>query len=144
MLCAVTAIDVVDSTWVAARPTAVAAIVAEPANWARWWPGLDLVVAEMRGDKGIRWTVRAASPRPGSRRVGDLAGTAEVWLEPAHDGVVAHFFLRLDPRDAGALSRRRAARVTRHYRARTKRALWAVADELDPGRLARLTASGAR
>jgi hypothetical protein len=127
-------IDVVDSTWFAARPAAVAAIVAEPANWRRWWPELDLVVHESRGEKGMRWVVRAARGVAAG-----FAGSAEVWLEPQHDGVVAHFFLRLDRTDGGPVPRRDAERLTREFRVRTKRAFWAAADRLDPGRLDRLT-----
>ncbi|MDT4913560.1 MAG: hypothetical protein QOC66_2688 [Pseudonocardiales bacterium] len=130
------AIDVVDSTWFAARPTVVAAIVAEPGNWRRWWPELVLEVDEWRGDKGMRWSVLSA----GGRAAG-LSGSAEVWLEPMFDGVVAHFFLRLDPPAARSLSHRRRARITDDYRLRTKHAFWALADQLDPGRLARHTST---
>lgn len=129
-------IDVVDSTWFAARPAAVAAIVAEPANWRRWWPDLALEVDEWRSHKGVRWLV----PAVGGAGTG-LAGSAEVWLEPMFEGVVVHFFLRLDPPPGRALSRRRRARITDEYRRRTKQAFWALADELDPGRLVRLTSA---
>lgn len=131
------AIDVVDSTWFAARPAALAAVLAEPGNWRRWWPGLDLAVDEWRAEKGVRWLVRAVRGSGAG-----LAGSAEVWLEPMFDGVVAHFFLRLDPVEDGArLRRRRRDRVTREYRVRTKAAFWALADQLDPARLARHTAA---
>lgn len=130
-------IDVVDSTWFAARPAVLAAIVAEPSNWPRWWPGLDLRIDEWRGDKGARWFVRSVTA---GRGVG-LAGTAEVWLESMFDGVVAHFFLRLDPASGEQLSRRLRERVTREYRQHTKAAFWAVADQLDPGRIDRHTSA---
>jgi hypothetical protein len=129
-------IDVVDSTWFAARPTVVAAIMAEPGNWRRWWPDLVLEVDEWRGDKGMRWSVPAA----GGRAAG-LSGSAEVWLEPMFDGVVAHFFLRLDPPAGRSISARRQRRITDGYRLRTKRAFWGLADQLDPGRLARHTST---
>ncbi len=131
------AIDIVDSTWFAARPTVVAALVADPGNWRRWWPRLVLEVDEWRGDKGMRWTV----PSAGGRAAG-LSGSAEVWLEPMFDGVVAHFFLRLDAPPGGRrLSRRRRDRITAEYRLGTKNAFWALADQLDPGRLARHTST---
>lgn len=130
------AIDVVDSTWFGARPAAVAAVVAEPANWRRWWPDLTLEVHEWRKEKGIRWLVPAVG---GIGR--GLAGSAEVWLEPMADGVVAHFFLRLDAPAGQRLSRRRAERVATAYRRRTKQAFWALADRLDPGRMARHTSA---
>ena len=122
-------VDVVDSTWIGARPATVAAVVAEPSNWRRWWPDLLLEVDEWRGDKGVRWTVRA--PKHGA------AGTMEVWLEPAADGVVAHYFLRLDGA-GGPLSRRRRERCADRHRRRVKQVFWALGDRLDPGRLARV------
>ena len=125
------AIDVVDSTWIAAPAATVAAAVAEPANWRRWWPGLELQVSEWRAAKGVRWTVPSVAGRAG------LSGSAEVWLEPAGEGVVAHFFLRLDPVTGRTVSRREVDRVSAEYRRRTKAAFWALADRLDPARLQR-------
>jgi hypothetical protein len=125
-------IDVVDSTWICARPSAVAAIVAAPANWRRWWPELDLAVDEWRGEKGVRWTVR--------KSVGGESGSMEVWLEPACDGVVVHYFLRLDAADGSPMSRRRKARATHAHRCRVKQVFWALGDQLDPGRIARVAA----
>jgi hypothetical protein len=84
----------------------------------------------------MRWSVAAA----GGRAAG-LTGSAEVWLEPMFDGVVAHFFLRLDPAPGRPVSARRRERITRNYRLRTKHAFWALADQLDPGRLARHTST---
>lgn len=130
-------IDVVDSTWFAAQPSAVAALVADPANWRRWWPGLDLAVDEWRNEKGVRWIVRSLDGHRGS----GLVGTAEVWLEPMFEGVVAHVFLRLDSVPGRRLRRSEAARVERRFRQRTKRVFWTLADQLDPGRLTRHTST---
>jgi hypothetical protein len=130
------AIDVVDSTWFAARPSAVAALVADPGNWRRWWPELTLEVDEWRGEKGVRWRV----PTVGGSGHG-LAGSAEVWLEPMFEGVVAHFFLRLDPAPGRRLRRRPGDRLAADYRLRTKRAFWALADQLDPDRVSRHTST---
>lgn len=130
-------VDVVDSTWICANPAVVAATVAEPANWRRWWPDLDLAVEEWRGEKGVRWTVR-----PGSS--GTEAGTMEVWLEPAFDGVVVHYFLRLDSVDGRPMRRRRRERITRAHRLRAKQVFWGLGDQLDPGRLARVAAPPTR
>lgn len=126
------AIDVVDSTWICARPAVVAAIVAEPANWRRWWPELDLVADEWRGEKGVRWTVRPTSSGE--------SGSMEVWLEPAFDGVLVHYFLRLDAARSRRMSRRRQTRLTHLHRRRVKVAFWALGDQLDPGRTARVAA----
>jgi hypothetical protein len=125
-------IDVVDSTWICAAPATVAAVVAQPANWRRWWPDLELVVDEWRGNKGVRWTVRPS-------RLG-AAGSMEIWLEPACDGVVAHYFLRLDAVDGRPMSRRRKVAAIDAHRRRVKQVLWALGDELDPGRTARVSA----
>jgi hypothetical protein len=127
---AVPDIDIVDSTWICIRPSVLAALVAEPSNWRKWWPQLTLSVDEWRGDKGVRWTV---APSEG----GSVVGSMEVWLEPQFDGVVAHYFVRLD----GArrrLSRRRARRLSHRYRTSCKRLFWSLGDQLDPGRLARV------
>ena len=126
------AIDVVDSTWICAPPAVVAAIVAEPANWRRWWPELDLVAEDRRGDKGVRWTVRPTSSGE--------SGSMEVWLEPALDGVVLHYILRLDAADGRRMGRRRHTRLTHFHRRRAKSAFWALGDQLDPGRTARIAA----
>jgi hypothetical protein len=131
-------IDVMDSTWLAARPRTVAAVVAQPANWRAWWPQLDLVVDEWRGVKGVRWSVRSVRGEHG------LAGTAEVWLEQSHDGVVAHFFLRLDPANGETIPRRTRERLERTCRLAAKRAFWSLADDLDPGRSGRLCTTSAR
>jgi hypothetical protein len=128
----VPAIDVVDSTWLPAPAGVVAGFVADPANWPRWWPGLVLDVDESRGDKGVRWFVLSVG---GARD--QLAGSAEVWLEPMLDGVVAHFFLRLDPPPGRRISPRLRRRVIGHFRRATKEAFWALGDQLDPTRLTR-------
>lgn len=126
-------IDVIDSTWIPARPGVLAPVIADPSSWSRWWPGLELTVHERRGTKGVRWRVPAVRA---AQDVG-LAGTAEVWLQPMAEGVIAHFFLRLDPAPGRELSARRARRIERNYRRRTKRAFWALADRADPYRAVR-------
>lgn len=123
-------IDVVDSTWIDVSPAVVAVAVAEPANWRHWWPDLVLTVDEARGVKGMRWLVR-------SGRGGAVAGSMEVWLQAMYDGTVAHFLLRLDG-TRRRLRPREGDRMGRDYRVRTKRAFWALADGLDPGRLGRV------
>ncbi|UZJ23563.1 polyketide cyclase / dehydrase and lipid transport [Rhodococcus antarcticus] len=94
------ALDVVDETFLAAPPAAVAARIAGPGRWRRWWPDLRLTVAHDRGPQGVRWTVDGA-----------LRGTLEIWLEPVLDGTVLHLFLRSelpDGADVGSeLGRRR-------------------------------------
>ncbi|QBS44037.1 polyketide cyclase / dehydrase and lipid transport [Nocardia sp. CS682] len=100
-------IQVADQTFVAAPGTAVADILAAQNNWRRWWPDLTLVVREDRGDKGIRWTVSGA-----------LDGTMEVWLQPALDGVIVHYFLHAEPQPALPVSRAAAANRARRVAGR--------------------------
>ncbi|MGI8679129.1 MAG: polyketide cyclase / dehydrase and lipid transport [Jatrophihabitans sp.] len=130
-------IDIVDSTWVAARAVVVAAAVADATNWRRWWPALELHLDEDRNEKGARWTVCSVDTGRGAR----LAGTAEVWLEPMFEGVVAHFFLRLDPVPGTQLGRGERERITREIRVLTKKGFWALADRVDPGRMDRHAAA---
>jgi hypothetical protein len=80
------AVDVVDETFIAVPPSAVAAFFSDPSCWPKLWPDLRLSVYADRGDSGLRWTVR-----------GGLTGTMEVWLEPVLDGTLLHYFLRADP-----------------------------------------------
>lgn len=128
-------IDVVDSTWLNAPLAAVAAIVAEPANWRRWWPDLSLDVQEWRGPKGVRWTARSDADH--------AAGTMEIWLEPSCDGVVLHYFLRLDAQSGHRLRPRRCRRIVDARRRATKRVFWALSDQLDPRRVTRAAAPDA-
>jgi hypothetical protein len=123
-------VDVVDATWFGVRPGVLAAVVADPANWRAWWPDLDLALDQLRGAKGVRWFVRSGRGRT-------VVGSMEIWLEPADDGTVAHFFLRLDG-TRGPIRARERRRLEHAYRTRMKRAFWLLADEVDPGRLARV------
>jgi hypothetical protein len=58
--------------------------------------------------------------------------------------VVAHFFLRLDAADGRAVPRRSRDRLVRECRLAAKRAFWAMADDLDPGRSGRLCSTASR
>ncbi|MFI8565090.1 polyketide cyclase / dehydrase and lipid transport [Rhodococcus sp. NPDC078407] len=92
-------IQVADQTFVAAPGDRVAQALASPERWRRWWPDLNLTVTEDRGDKGIRWAVR-----------GGVIGTMELWLEPALDGVVVHYFLHAEPAGSGGIATQQHAR----------------------------------
>ena len=126
-------VDLVDETFVVADRAVLAAIVADPQRWRAWWPDLRLTVFMDRGLDGIRWSATGA-----------WAGSLEVWLEPAGDGVLLHHYARLDPVDrrtgtplpepTDPAGWRRAARQ-RSRRARAwKRDVWALKDELEAGR----------
>jgi hypothetical protein len=128
----VPAVDLVDETFVVVDRPTLAAVVADPASWRRWWPELELTVFMDRGLDGIRWSATGA-----------WAGSLEIWLEEVADGVLVHHYARLDPcgRDGtvqpeptGPAGWRRAARA-RAARARAwKRSVWALKDELERGR----------
>ncbi|GAB2680251.1 polyketide cyclase / dehydrase and lipid transport [Thalassiella azotivora] len=122
-----TAIDLVDDTFVAAPPTVVAGHVHDPSRWAVWWPDLGLVVSRDRGPKGVQWVVAG--------RARGWTGTAEVWLEPWGDGVLVHHYLRLDPVDGGdRLSPRRADAERRRRALAWKAHVHALKDALERGR----------
>lgn len=130
-------VDVVDATWFGLRPTALARPVADPERWSTWWPGLPLEVAELRRELGVRWRVPAFVPADGAR----MSGRAEVWLKAEDGGTVAYFILRLDPLPGEHLSQVSSRRLVRGYRLATKRAFWALADDLDRGRARRHVAA---
>lgn len=119
-----------DDTWIGVGPQLVGQVVGDAANWARWWPELTVVVAERRGVKGMRWQVPTG-------RGGAVEGSMEIWLQPADDGTVVHYFLRLDGTRRPLRARERE-RLKHEYRVRMKAILFAVADRVDPGRIARL------
>ena len=52
-----TAIHIVDDTFIRAPHDVVARAVRDRARWAIWWPDLTLTVTEDRGPLGVRWTV---------------------------------------------------------------------------------------
>ena len=126
-------VDLIDETYVAAPPAALAARLRDPALWRAWWPDLELTVFQDRGDAGVRWTVTGA-----------LVGTSEVWLEPAADGTVLHYYLRADPTARRSATRpiegdprrleRLARRIARAHAVALKRRVNALKDELEAGR----------
>jgi hypothetical protein len=120
-------VDVVDETFLAVPPSAVAAEFAQPARWRRMWPDLDLEVVTDRGVAGVRWTVRGA-----------LVGSMEVWLEPVLDGTVLHYFLRADPQGPDGLPRpapvRAGAAEARRRQRHAKAIAFACKARLEAGR----------
>lgn len=136
------AVNLVDETFVVVERTRIAAVVADPARWRTWWPGLSLTVFMDRGLDGIRWSV-----------TGGLVGSCEVWLEAVADGVLVHYYLRADPTVPGAPARPRALpasargrreidRLRRRQALAWKRAVWALKDELEGDRRAGEPAEG--
>ncbi len=118
-------IQIADETFVAADPADVGRAVADPAAWRRWWPDLRLTVVEDRGAQGHRWTVTGA-----------LTGTMEVWLEPALDGVILHYFLHAEPAGVSAreLSRMNLAKCNHRRRVAGKEMAFEVKRTLEESR----------
>ncbi len=118
-------LQIADETFVAADADDVGRMIADPVNWRRWWPDLRLTVVEDRGGKGHRWTVTGA-----------LTGTMEVWLEPALDGVVLHYFLHAEPSGASAwqLARMNFAKCNHRRRVAGKWMAFEVKQTLEASR----------
>ncbi len=118
-------LDLSDETFLVAAPARVAAEVARPEQWARWWPDLRLAVFMDRGVHGLRWSVAGA-----------LVGSSEIWLEPVLDGVLLHYYLRAD---LAAGTRGHGISRVRHQRAtHWKQHVWELKRRLEgdrrPGR----------
>jgi len=122
---AVHSVQIADETFVAADPARVGAVVGDPANWRRWWPDLRLRVIEDRGALGVRWAI-----------TGPLAGTMEIWLEAAFDGVLLHYFLHAEPSGAAAwqLARMNLSRMTHRRRVAGKKMAFEVKTALERSR----------
>jgi hypothetical protein len=116
-------VELSDETFIAVDRPRVAAVVGDARRWAEWWPDLELEVLRDRGDKGRQWVL-----------TGRVGGTAEIYLEPWHDGTVVHLFLRLElPTGSGTADRSRAVqRRTLSW----KRTIHRLKDELEAGRAA--------
>ncbi|QDQ99305.1 polyketide cyclase / dehydrase and lipid transport [Tomitella fengzijianii] len=120
----VTGIQVADQGFIAAPAHDAAVSVRNARSWRRWWPDLQLQVREDRGDKGVRWTV-----------AGPLEGTMEVWLEPALDGVVLHYFLHAEAMRPSAPAGGLAAE-NRRRRVAGRRMMFEIKSILEAGRAA--------
>jgi hypothetical protein len=83
-------IHLIDQTWIDAPVRTVSAVVADCANWRRWWPGLDLTVTRDRKDKGIQWAARSspAAARCGGRLARRVGGR----VAPRFGGRLAPLF----------------------------------------------------
>jgi hypothetical protein len=132
------AVDVMDESFVVAEPSDLARRFRDPALWLQWWPRLRMVATEDRGDEGVRWAVE-----------GELAGTAEIWLQPWGDGVRVHWMLRADLADerGGRIRRRRRRnprRVTSSYVTDYKTRIHALKDTIEQDRAVGMPRAGIR
>lgn len=120
------AVDLVDETFIRAPLQQVADAIHEADRWLDWWPDLVLSVFQDRDLKGIRWSITGA-----------LVGSMELWLEPCGQGVIVHHYLRADPTDPAAPTdpvavTQRAATTVRHRRQTAAKGIfWALKDELE-------------
>jgi len=112
-------LELADQTFIAADRPLVAAVVGDPRRWADWWPDLVLELRRDRGDKGRQWVL-----------TGPLGGTAEIYLEPWHDGTVFHLFLRIE----GPFEAEKPGRDEDQRRRAWKRTIHQLKDELEAGR----------
>jgi hypothetical protein len=117
-----TAIDLADDTFVVAPPKVLAKRLGEQAFWRTCWPQVSLDSYQDRGVEGRRWYV-----------TGEVAGSAELWLEPYGDGTIVHIFLRADPPPDKA-KRRRIDALRRRYTIALKDAVFSLKLELEAGR----------
>ena len=116
-------LDISCDDLVVADPAYVAARLGSDTLWREWWPDLILTAAERRGLEGVRWTVAGAA-----------IGTAEWWLEAVRDGVVVHWYLRVDP--VKPVRGQALARLKERYVASYREHLWRFKDEAEAGRAA--------
>jgi hypothetical protein len=116
-------IDISCDDLVVADPAYVAERLGSDTLWREWWPDLTLTPSERRGLEGVRWAVTGAA-----------IGTAEWWLEPVRDGVVVHWYLRVDP--AKPVRGQALARLEERYVASYREHLWRFKDEAEMGRAA--------
>jgi len=114
-------LDISCDDLVVADPAYVAERLGSDTLWRAWWPDLTLTPTERRGLEGVRWAV-----------TGSAVGTAEWWLEAVRDGVVVHWYLRVDP--AEPVRGRALVRLQERYVASYRKHLWRFKDEVEAGR----------
>ncbi len=120
-------VHVADETWIAAPPARVGEVVADPALWERFWPGLAPRLVEARGIEGVRLAVEQP---PGERSRG-WHGSAELYVHPEFEGVLLFQFLRLDPAPGHRVSARQVRLEQRRRSAVGLAASWALKDDLE-------------
>lgn len=106
-------VDVVDETFVRARPCVVRDALDAPGVLDSLWPGLTRQVAQDRGTKGVRWWSH-----------GEVAGRLEIWLEEVPGGTIIHHFVHGEQQSGP----RRWAQV---HRRRWKTGLHEIKDRLE-------------
>lgn len=115
-----------DEFWVDAPPDAVYEALLAPGTG--WWPGARATADGERVRvsapgfhrlaRRVRFEARLDKLRPGKGMTwwldrGELHGRGEWWLERFNNGTIVHYFLDVDPGEAGRY-RRWSSRVRRH------------------------------
>ncbi|MBA2318645.1 MAG: hypothetical protein H0V93_12830 [Euzebyales bacterium] len=136
-------VDAWDSVFIRARRAEVHAVLADPASYADWWPGLQVAV---RGDLLLvthpprlrlglphRTAVRVMKVRPelgiDFAYAGDLDGEAEFYYLDEVDGTVVTYLLR------ATTGHRRWRALLADHRASVRVALHELKDRLEGARL---------
>ena len=109
-------VDLVDESFVRARPTVLRAVLEDPRLDALVWPGHEVSVTRDRGHKGRHYAV-----------AGRITGVAEVWLEPFDDGTIVHHYVQARTSDRW----RSPSAVARRHAHAWKREITAIKDELE-------------
>ena len=120
--------NTIDELYIDASPAKVFDAIVGLGVDRTWWPGAN---ASREGERlsvdapafgglspRVRFEANIGRVRPGEGLVwhlerGELRGRGEFWLEPFKDGTIVHYFLDVDPGDAGR-ARRMSSRVRRH------------------------------
>ncbi len=132
-----------DCVFVRARRRDVHPALADVAGWQRWWPGVRTrpagasVVVTLRppglARRRQRFVARVVKNRPGLgvdlRYDGELTGAAEFYYLDESAGVTVHYLLR------AKVSEHRWRATLRDHRAGVRRALDALKDRYEGGRL---------
>lgn len=107
-----------DQGFVPAPPGRVYAALADPAGYARWWPGARADVAGERGVRIGRGAWVGARPEGVRDGVGILlglgrlaAGSLEWFLEPFDDGTIVNCIVELETPGGARRARRRLLRL---------------------------------
>ena len=132
-----------DAAFVRAPRAQIHPVVAEPAEWVAWWPGLSLrqagpgFAASLR-PPGVGRRVRTWNARVTKNRrdlgvtlayTGGLEGEAEFYYLDEPAGTVVHYVLRAAVPDRGWRS------AVRDHRAGVRAGLHAMKDRFEAGRL---------
>lgn len=131
-----------DSVFVRATRRSLHPVIADVAQWGRWWPGMSVFPAPGGHRLALRapgmttarqlWTARLVKQRPALgihlEYAGQLRGEAELYYLDERAGTVVHYVLR------GKVADRGWRRAVRRHRAGVRAGLDALKDRLEGAR----------